>query len=133
MRNNFINGRIPQILPCTHLMCEECLIHMAKFKIITCKLCKINTELEGTTNLRDKFPTDSYVLGSLLKRNISERVAKNFDRVLRYSNSRSMNFQPAGSSLQNARRSNYEYRNTSRILNQDTNVQTSQDVQNPGK
>lgn len=133
MRNNFIYGRIPQILPCTHLICGDCINNMASVKIITCKPCKLNIELEVTTNLRDKFPIDRYALGGLLKQNISERSVKGFDDDRRAERHHIFpSFRPAGASLQNRNMKN-TMRNPSRILTQTEHIAPMQKTENSGE
>lgn len=96
VRNNFISGRIPLTLPCSHVVCEECCIYMSKIKAVNCVVCKNTVNLEEVPiNVRLVFPVDRFILGSLVKHNLFDKnripVADRIGRQF---------IVPAGSSLQ---------------------------------
>lgn len=90
VRNNFIYGRIPLILPCTHVTCEECVKFMSNLKKVECNICKSSTPFENVNELHELFPIHQFILGSLLINNIHDKrpYERNFH-----------NFLPAGMSL----------------------------------
>lgn len=85
-------GRVPLLMPCSHTICEECIIRMAKDKKIDCKICNCNMALENPENWPNLFPVDRYMFGALLNQNAIQTSSPNSNPKV---------FSPAGMTQKN--------------------------------